>query len=152
MSYPFSHSFVLASIFSYHFSSRIQKRREKLERKTARVFFSSPFGGLEEEREELTKKYWPQLESMCNRAGYDFIPVDLRWGITSEMSSSAVTIKVCLNEMDRSDMIVGFFGQVCNVYRGGGEGARCKEGAILRVAKGLLRRLYFEGLPVVASL
>ncbi|EDO32345.1 predicted protein, partial [Nematostella vectensis] len=80
-------------------------------RKTARVFFSSPFGGLEEEREELTKKYWPQLESMCSKAGYEFIPVDLRWGITSEMSSSAVTIKVCLSEMDRSDMIVGFFGQ-----------------------------------------
>lgn len=93
-----------------------QERRQRMKRKTARVFFSSPFGGLEEEREELTKKYWPRLESMCNKAGYDFIPVDLRWGITSEMSSSAVTIKVCLNEMDRSDMIVGFFGQVSDGF------------------------------------
>jgi len=75
------------------------------------VFFSSPFGGLEEEREELTKKYWPQLSSMCKGAGYEFVPVDMRWGITSEMSSNAATIEICLREMDRSDMIVGFFGQ-----------------------------------------
>lgn len=81
------------------------------QRKSARVFFSSPFGGLEEEREELTKKYWPQLSSMCKRAGYEFVPVDMRWGITSEMSSNAATIEICLREMDRSDMIVGFFGQ-----------------------------------------
>ena len=76
------------------------------------MFFSSPFGGLEEEREELTKKYWPQLSSVCKMAGYEFVPVDMRWGITSEMSSNAATIEICLREMDRSDMIVGFFGQV----------------------------------------
>lgn len=76
------------------------------------MFFSSPFGGLEEEREELTKKYWPQLSSLCKKAGYEFVPVDMRWGITSEMSSKAATIEICLREMDRSDMIVGFFGQV----------------------------------------
>lgn len=75
------------------------------------MFFSSPFGGLEEEREELTKKYWPQLSSLCKKAGYEFVPVDMRWGITSEMSSKAATIEICLREMDRSDMIVGFFGQ-----------------------------------------
>ena len=49
---------------------------------------------------------------MCKRAGYEFVPVDMRWGITSEMSSNAATIEICLREMDRSDMIVGFFGQV----------------------------------------
>ena len=27
-----------------------------------RVFFSSPFNGMEGERETLTKKYWPQLQ------------------------------------------------------------------------------------------
>ncbi|XP_070579554.1 TPR repeat-containing protein DDB_G0287407-like [Ptychodera flava] len=78
---------------------------------TIRVFFSSPFGGLEKEREELTKKYWPQLSSMCSKAGYEFIPVDLRWGITTEISTNAGTVEVCLRQMDISDMIVGFFGQ-----------------------------------------
>nr|XP_006816361.1 PREDICTED: TPR repeat-containing protein DDB_G0287407-like [Saccoglossus kowalevskii] len=83
----------------------------KSEKHIVRVFFSSPFGGMEIEREELTKKYWPRLSSMCSRAGFEFVPVDLRWGITSEMSSNASTIEVCLKELDRSDMIIGFFGQ-----------------------------------------
>ncbi len=77
-----------------------------------RIFFSSPFRGLEAEREELTKKYWPQIRSFCNAKGLQFVPVDMRWGITSEHSDSAQTISICLREIDRSDMFVGFFGQV----------------------------------------
>ena len=104
-----SAKYVRIFIQSRFFSHKADLRQQ---RKTARVFFSSPFGGLEEEREELTKKYWPKLSSICKRAGYEFVPVDMRWGITSEMSSNAATIEICLREMDRSDMIVGFFGQV----------------------------------------
>ena len=77
-----------------------------------RVFFSSPFNGLEEEREELTKIYWPQLQSLCASQGIQFVPVDMRWGITTELSDSAQTINICLRELDRSDVFVGFFGQV----------------------------------------
>ncbi|XP_070580560.1 TPR repeat-containing protein DDB_G0287407-like [Ptychodera flava] len=84
---------------------------ETQERRIVRVFFSSPFRGLELEREELTKKYWPRLSTMCSKAGYEFVPVDLRWGITSEKTSNAGTLEVCLREVDRSDMFVGFFGQ-----------------------------------------
>lgn len=81
------------------------------EKYVARVFYSSPFGGLEEERELLTKQYWPELAHFCQKAGYQFVPVDMRWGITSELSGEAATITICLRELDRSDMIVGFFGQ-----------------------------------------
>ncbi|XP_022080211.1 TPR repeat-containing protein DDB_G0287407-like [Acanthaster planci] len=81
------------------------------QRRIARIFWSSPFGGLEEERELLTKKYWPQLAHMCQKAGYEYAPVDMRWGITSDHSKQALTIEICLRELDRSDMIVGFFGQ-----------------------------------------
>lgn len=77
-----------------------------------RIFFSSPFRGLEIEREELTKKYWPQIKSYCNAQGLQFVPVDMRWGITTELSDSAQTIKICLKEINRSDIFVGFFGQV----------------------------------------
>ena len=104
-----SAKYVQIFIQSRFFSHKADLRQQ---RKTARVFFSSPFGGLEEEREELTKKYWPRLSSICKRAGYEFVPVDMRWGITSEMSSNAATIEICVREMDRSDMIVDFFGQV----------------------------------------
>lgn len=45
-----------------------------------RVFFSSPFGGMETERDILTKHYFPELSVMCEQAGLTFVPIDLRWG------------------------------------------------------------------------
>ena len=34
-----------------------------------RIFFSSPFNGMEKEREALTSLYWPQIQSRCNAQG-----------------------------------------------------------------------------------
>ncbi|KAL3873137.1 hypothetical protein ACJMK2_036291 [Sinanodonta woodiana] len=79
--------------------------------KTCRIFFSSPFNGMEEEREELTRKYFPQIHHLCNSKGLQFVAVDMRWGITAESSEKAQVINICLREIDRSDMFVGFFGQ-----------------------------------------
>ncbi|KAK3592936.1 hypothetical protein CHS0354_011736 [Potamilus streckersoni] len=78
---------------------------------TCRIFFSSPFNGMEEEREELTRKYFPQIHHLCNSKGLQFVAVDMRWGITAESSENAQVINICLRELDRSDMFVGFFGQ-----------------------------------------
>ncbi|XP_060081053.1 TPR repeat-containing protein DDB_G0287407-like [Ylistrum balloti] len=78
---------------------------------TLRIFFSSPFGGMEEEREELTRRYFPHINHICNSRGVQFVAVDMRWGITSEASASAQVINICLKELDRSDMFIGFFGQ-----------------------------------------
>jgi nephrocystin-3 len=79
---------------------------------TFRVFFSSPFRGMEEERTELTRKYFPEIHHKCAEMGLQFVPVDMRWGITAESTSQAQTISICLKEIDRSDMLIGFFGQV----------------------------------------
>ena len=83
---------------------------------TVKVFFSSPFGGMEEEREELTRRYFPQIRHLCNSYGLQFAAVDMRWGITSESSANAQVINICLREIDRSDMFIGFFGQVIIIY------------------------------------
>lgn len=82
------------------------------DKKTCRIFFSSPFGGMEDEREELTRRYFPKIHHLCSLHGIQFVAVDMRWGITSEASSSAQVINICLRELDRSDIFVGFFGQV----------------------------------------
>ncbi|XP_070180221.1 TPR repeat-containing protein DDB_G0287407-like isoform X2 [Littorina saxatilis] len=89
-------------------------KREKgklREPKTCRIFFSSPFGGMEEEREELTRKYFPHIQHACNAKGVQFVAVDMRWGITSQAAENAQVINICLREIDRSDIFVGFFGQ-----------------------------------------
>lgn len=77
-----------------------------------KIFFSSPFGGMESEREELTRKYFPRIQYLCNSHGLQFAAVDMRWGITAESSDKAQVINICLREIDRSDMFIGFFGQV----------------------------------------
>ena len=87
-------------------------KRKLREARVCRVFFSSPFRGMEAERELLTKQYFPTLKSLCNTHGVQFIPVDMRWGISHELSTNAKTIEICLREIDRSDIFVGFFGQV----------------------------------------
>lgn len=80
--------------------------------RVVKIFFSSPFGGMEEEREEMTRRYFPQIHHACNSKGLQFVAVDMRWGITAESSENAQVINICLREIDRSDMFIGFFGQV----------------------------------------
>ena len=92
--------------------NRKRGKRKLREARVCRVFFSSPFRGMETERELLTKQYFPTLQSLCNTHGVQFIPVDMRWGISHELSTNAKTIEICLREIDRSDIFVGFFGQV----------------------------------------
>jgi len=84
--------------------------------RTVKIFFSSPFGGMEEEREELTRQYFPRIQKLCNSHGLQFAAVDMRWGITAESSDKAQVINICLREIDRSDMFIGFFGQVLLLF------------------------------------
>ena len=77
-----------------------------------RIFISSPFNGLEEEREELTKRHWPRIQTLCASRGVQLRIVDMRWGITHHATVMAQTALICLKELDRSDIFVGFFGQV----------------------------------------
>ena len=77
-----------------------------------RIFMSSPFNGLEEEREILTKRHWPRIRTLCASRGIQLRIVDMRWGITHYASGLAQTALICLKEIDRSDIFVGFFAQV----------------------------------------
>ena len=76
-----------------------------------RVFFSSPFNGMQAEREILARRYWPRLQSYCESHGVHFRAVDLRWGITHDAAENAQVLNICLNEINRSDILVGFYGQ-----------------------------------------
>ena len=85
--------------------------RSLLDNQVCRVFFSSPFNGMQDERELLARRYWPRLQSYCEAHGVVFRAVDLRWGITHEAAQNAQVLNICLNELSRSDILVGFFGQ-----------------------------------------
>ena len=52
--------------------------------KTARVFVSSTFSDMHAERDRLNRFVFPELRSRCIRHGFEFVGVDLRWGVTEK--------------------------------------------------------------------
>ncbi len=66
-----------------------------------RVFISSTFRDLQQEREHLVKKVFPELRALCRARGVTFTEVDLRWGITEEEAEREGIIRICLDEVDR---------------------------------------------------
>ncbi|HEY3875499.1 MAG TPA: DUF4062 domain-containing protein, partial [Candidatus Kapabacteria bacterium] len=67
-----------------------------------RVFVSSTFRDLQEEREHLVKKIFPEVRARCRERGITFTEVDLRWGVTEEDVTSGRVVRTCLEEIDRT--------------------------------------------------
>ncbi len=65
-----------------------------------RVFISSTFRDLQEEREHLVKKIFPEIRALCRQRGVTFTEIDLRWGLTEEEASLGRVIRTCLEEID----------------------------------------------------
>jgi len=66
-----------------------------------RLFISSTFQDLQEEREHLVKKIFPEIRSLCRERGITFTEVDLRWGLTDEDVALGQVIRTCLDEVDQ---------------------------------------------------
>ena len=67
-----------------------------------RLFMSSTFSDFIAEREELQRLVFPRLERYCAERGARFQAVDLRWGITEEAQAEHDTMRICLEEVRRS--------------------------------------------------
>lgn len=46
-----------------------------------KIFLSSTFIDMQEERDYLIKKIFPAIKKECSLRGVDFVVLDLRWGI-----------------------------------------------------------------------
>ena len=67
-----------------------------------RVFISSTFHDVQEEREHLVKNIFPEVRARCHERGITFTEVDLRWGVMEEDVTSGRVIRTCLEAIDRS--------------------------------------------------
>jgi WD40 repeat protein len=67
--------------------------------KAFRLFVSSTFADFAQERELLQGKVFPALDSYCAAKGYQFLPLDLRWGISEEAQLDQRTAEICLGEV-----------------------------------------------------
>ncbi|MBQ7999983.1 MAG: DUF4062 domain-containing protein [Ruminococcus sp.] len=66
-----------------------------------RVFISSTFSDMEQERNYFNEHIAPKIKHICEERGVSFFSVDLRWGITEEDQVNGQVLPICLSEIDR---------------------------------------------------
>lgn len=76
-----------------------------------RLFLSSTFLDMQEERDYLNRIVFPKFKIKCQARGVSFFACDLRWGITEAQAENKRTIELCLNQVERSiPFFIGLFG------------------------------------------
>ncbi len=77
-----------------------------------RIFVSSTFNDMMEERNVLLEKVFPRVAAYCHARKAEFIGVDLRWGVTEEQSRKGETVGICMAEIDRArPLFMGMIGE-----------------------------------------
>jgi len=77
-----------------------------------RVFVSSTFRDMVEDRNELMSHAWPALRRLCRGRAVEFVEVDLRWGVTEEQTQRKETLRHCLAEIRRCrPYFIGLLGE-----------------------------------------
>lgn len=85
-----------------------------IENRQIRVFISSTFQDMQDERDELMKKTFPVLRQKAAERDVTLTELDLRWGITPEESESGKVVEICLREIENS--VPFFVGIIGNRY------------------------------------
>ncbi|MFO1042373.1 MAG: tetratricopeptide repeat protein [Planctomycetaceae bacterium] len=70
-----------------------------------RLFVSSTFSDLKHERNALQRKVFPELEQICSSKGFQFQAIDLRWGVPTEAGLDHRTMRICFEELRRSQEV-----------------------------------------------
>ena len=80
--------------------------------RVVRVFVSSTFSDMIEDRNELMTHVWPELRKVCRGRAVEFVDVDLRWGVTDEQAWRNETVRYCLAEITRCrPFFIGLLGE-----------------------------------------
>ena len=90
------------------------KSPDFVENREIRIFISSTFQDMQDERTELIRRTFPRLREMASQRDVTLTEVDLRWGITKEESESGKVMEICLREVKNS--IPFFIGIIGNRY------------------------------------
>ena len=74
-------------------------------RPVIRVFVSSTFSDMRHERNALQADVFSKLEQLCQKSGFQFQAIDLRWGVSSEAGLDHRTMRICFDELRRAQEI-----------------------------------------------
>ena len=82
-----------------------------IENRQIRVFISSTFRDMQDERDYLMKRTFPKLRKLAAERDVTLTELDLRWGITEEESKSGKVVEICLREIENSiPFFIGIIG------------------------------------------
>jgi hypothetical protein len=77
-----------------------------------RIYISSAFQDMFEERDMLRKYVWPTLREFCQERHVDLVDVDLQWGISQEQSQRPKNLKICIDEISECfPYFIGILGE-----------------------------------------
>ncbi len=69
--------------------------------RTFRIFVSSTFEDMINERNKLHEKVFPKLRELCLLHGARFQAIDLRWGVRREAALDHKALEICMEEIKR---------------------------------------------------
>nr|XP_039254746.1 NACHT domain- and WD repeat-containing protein 1-like isoform X1 [Styela clava] len=105
---------------SSNYRNDLMKGRIRAEKKSSsnivRIFVSSTFSDLTDERNVLYTHAYPELRNFCQSLGLEFHAIDMRWGVRDTASVDHSTTALCLLEVQNCKRIslgpyfVVFFG------------------------------------------
>ena len=76
-----------------------------------RVFVSSTFSDMNNERNYLMANVFPQLKEIARRRNVTFVELDLRWGIPDEDTRNGKVLQTCLDALrDSKPFFIGIVG------------------------------------------
>ena len=82
-----------------------------------KIFISSTFQDMQEEREILLKETFLELKKIAKKRDVEVTEIDLRTGITEKQEKSGQIVKICLDEIERcTDSPIFFLGMLGNRY------------------------------------
>ena len=89
--------------------SRFDSRR-LIDNREMRIFLSSTFSDMQQEREALIKTF-QSLKIEAIRRNVTLSVLDLRWGVTDDEARSGKVLSVCLEEIEHSHpFFIGLLG------------------------------------------
>ncbi|KAM4706799.1 NACHT domain- and WD repeat-containing protein 1 [Discoglossus pictus] len=68
--------------------------------KVVRIFISSTFSDMVEERDALMELAYPEVQAFCQKKGLAFEVVDMRWGVPDYASVDHMTTELCVKEIE----------------------------------------------------
>ena len=73
---------------------------KNFQKREVRVFISSTFQGMNNDRKALVDHVFPEIRRRCSERGIGFTEVDLRWGITEDDVESGSIVDICFQQID----------------------------------------------------